>query len=195
MEERSSKQSIRSKYLMRRDNLSLTERKEKSREIWNHIKTLECYQKAEAILVYMDYRSEVMTTGLVEELLKPESGKLVYAPKVEGFDISFYEIKSYDDLRPGYQGIREPEENNLTRLTEKVCKEKNCLMLVPGAVFDHEFYRMGYGKGFYDRFIHKYDTIIKVGLAFSCQITKEIPTETHDKRMDYVITENTVMKR
>jgi len=53
---------------------------------------------------------------------------------------------------------------------------------------------MGYGKGFYDRFIHKYDNIIKAGLSFSCQIAKQIPIEAHDKKMDYIITENAVFK-
>ena len=194
MEERVSKQSIRSKYLGYRDNLSFSERKAKSREIWSRLKQLECYKKADVVLVYMDYRSGVMTTGLVEELLSEESGKKVYAPKVEGLDIFFYEIKELNDLKPGYQGIREPEINPLTMFSEKEYSEHNCLVLVPGAVFDRELFRMGYGKGFYDRFIHKYDNIIKAGLSFSCQIAKQIPIEAHDKKMDYIITENAVFK-
>ena len=65
-----NKQNIRTKYLNLRNNLSLSERKERSRKIWDKLMAEPSYQKAQAVLVYMDYRSEVMTTGLVEELFK-----------------------------------------------------------------------------------------------------------------------------
>ena len=110
------KQGIRSRYLGLRNNLSAGERKQKSQEIWEHVKGDPKYQAARAVLVYMDYRSEVMTTGLVEELLA-DTSKKVFAPKVEGMHIRFYEIKSLDELKKGYQGIREPEENPEKRFT------------------------------------------------------------------------------
>jgi len=188
-----SKQKIRSKYLAERDALSLSERKEKSRMIQDALKKELCYREADMVLVYMDYRSEVMTTTLVEELLS--SGKKVFAPRVKGFDILFYEIYSLEDLEQGYQGIREPMEKQEMLLSETVLREKNCLVLVPGAVFDRKLSRMGYGKGFYDRFLEKYgEYVFTVGLAFSCQIAKQVPTEQHDRRLDLIVTENEVIR-
>ena len=189
------KQGIRSKYLSYRDSLTKSERIEKSKRIWSKLKQEKCFQKAEIILTYMDYRSEVMTTGLVEELFLSESGKKVYAPTVEGMDIVFYEIHSMEELSAGYQGIREPKSDKERSFTEETAKGHKCLLLVPGAVFDRELNRMGYGKGFYDRFLHKYDNIemTKIGLAYNCQLAKQVPVEAHDKKMDLIITENEVL--
>lgn len=188
-----SKQSIRSKYLSVRGALSLPERKEKSSMICERLQMELCYREADIVLVYMDYRSEVMTTALVEELLS--SGKKIFAPRVQGFDIIFYEICSFEDLEEGYQGIREPIENKERLLREEELRDKNCLLLVPGAVFDRKLSRMGYGKGFYDRFLEKYgEYVFASGLAFSCQIAKQIPTENHDRGMDIIVTENEVIR-
>ena len=113
------KQNIRSRYLGLRDELSAEERRQKSRKIWEILKSDPAYQKAQAVLVYMDYRSEVMTTGLVEELLA-DSARRVFAPKVEGMYINFYEIRSLDELEGGYQGIREPRKSQDRKFTKEM---------------------------------------------------------------------------
>ncbi len=187
------KQGIRSRYLGLRNNLSAGERKQKSQEIWEHVKGDPKYQAARAVLVYMDYRSEVMTTGLVEELLA-DTSKKVFAPKVEGMHIRFYEIKSLDELKKGYQGIREPEENPEKRFTPDMAVRLEAVVLVPGAVFDRQRGRMGYGKGFYDRFLSDYREVYGIALSFSCQIAKEIPMEPHDRRPDIIVTENGIIR-
>lgn len=189
-----SKQSIRSKYLAYRDSLTKGERLEKSKKIWDNLKNETCFEEAEIVLVYMDYRSEVSTTELVKELLMPCSNKRVFAPKVEGMDISFYEIHTLEELVSGYQKIREPVGSDEALFTEETAKMQKCLLLVPGAVFDRELGRMGYGKGFYDRFLQRYDHITRAGFAFECQIAKQIPLEEHDKRMDMIVTERQVIK-
>ncbi len=187
------KQRIRSKYLSYRDSLTKSERLEKSRRIWDNLKREQSFYEAEVILAYMDYRSEVMTTDLVEELLLDER-KRVYVPLVEGMNIAFYEIHSLEELSAGYQGIREPQSKKETLFTEKEMKENKCFLLVPGAVFDKELGRMGYGKGFYDRFLHKYKHLTKAGLAYECQIAKQVPTEAHDIHMDMIVTEKQIIK-
>lgn len=186
------KQSIRNKYLGCRNGLTAKERSDKSNLICEKVKEQKVFAEARAVLVYMDYRSEVMTTRFVEELLSAGEKK-VYAPKVEGMDIQFYEIKALSDLKEGYQGIREPEGSPETLLTVEMTKDMKCLALVPGAVFDRERGRMGYGKGFYDRFLAKYTEVTTAALAFECQIAKSVPTEAHDRRMDMIITENEVI--
>lgn len=188
-----SKQALRSKYLGCRNSLSAGERKEKSAAIWGLLKQEEVYQKAQIVLAYMDYRSEVMTTGLVEEILSAGE-KRVFVPKVEGMNIQFYEITSLDDLLDGYQGIREPSGDKEKLFTEEVSRGADCLILVPGAVFDRERGRMGYGKGFYDRYLAAFPALTSVSPAFSCQIARKVPVEEHDKRPDMVITETEVIR-
>ncbi|MDE7286290.1 MAG: hypothetical protein K2N55_05555 [Lachnospiraceae bacterium] len=95
-----SKQELRSRYLNYRNQLSMRERREKSARIWEFLKAEKIYQNAENLLVYMDYRSEVMTCGVVEELLK-EHKKRIFAPKVEGMDIRFYEVTGMEDVAEG----------------------------------------------------------------------------------------------
>ena len=187
------KQGIRSRYLGLRNNLSAGERKQKSQEIWEHVKGDPKYQAAREVLVYMDYRSEVMTTGLVEELLA-DTSKKVFASKVEGMHIRFYEIKSLDELKKGYQGIREPEENPEKRFTPDMAARLEAVVLVPGAAFDRQRGRIGYGKGFYDRFFSDYGEVYGIALSFSCQIAKEIPMEPHDRRPDIIVTENGIIR-
>lgn len=186
------KQSIRAAFLNNRNALTLKERQEKSRTIWEYLKKTKAYEQAQAVLVYMDYRSEVMTTGLVEELLF-EKEKKVFAPRVEGFVIRFYEIGSLDELQEGYQGIREPEEKESGRFTLQMMTQQKSLVLVPGAVFDRSRGRMGYGKGFYDRFLAEYTELMSVGLAFDCQLAKKIPMQEHDVRPQMLITESGII--
>lgn len=189
------KQSIRNKYLSYRNSMTKNECLTKSMKIWENLKKEKSFQEAEIILVYMDYRSEVMTTGLVEELLLSENDKRVFAPVVEGFDIIFYEIRSLSDLHPGYQSIREPKSDPDKMFTEKLMRENKCFLLLPGTVFDRQLGRMGYGKGFYDRFLQKYKNLTSAGLAFSCQIAPvPVPAEPHDMKADMVITEDEVIK-
>ena len=187
------KQGIRSRYLGLRNNLSAGERKQKSQEIWEHVKGDPKYQAAREVLVYMDYRSEVMTTGLVEELLA-DTSKKVFAPKVEGMHIRFYEIKSLDELKKGYQGIREPEENPEKRFTPDMAARLEAVVLVPGAAFDRQRGRIGYGKGFYDRFFSDYGEVYGIALSFSFLFAKEIPMEPHDRRPDIIVTENGIIR-
>lgn len=104
------KQELRSKYLAYRDALSLKERKEKSERIMELLRGDASYRRAQAILVYMDYRSEVITTGLAEALFASGT-KRVFAPRVEGMDITFYEVASMEDFTEGYQKIREPYQS------------------------------------------------------------------------------------
>lgn len=189
-----SKQGVRSKYLAYRDGLIKSERVEKSRRIWENLKKQKEFSDAEIVLVYMDYRSEVMTAGLVEELLSQGSGKRVFAPKVEGLDIAFYEMNAMEDLLPGYQGIREPLQSERGLFTVHRMHAHKCLLLLPGAAFDRSLSRIGYGKGFYDRFLERFPDVTKAGLAFDCQIAKKIPTEAHDRKADMIVTETEVIR-
>lgn len=189
-----SKQSMRSKYLSCRDSLSKSERLERSRAVWENLKKEKSLQEAEIVLVYLDYRSEVITTFMVEELLGQNNEKRIFAPKVDGMNIDFYEIHSMEDLHMGYQGIREPQENKDKLFTPEMADRYRVFLFMPGAVFDRELGRMGYGKGFYDRYLQRVPGMTKAGIAFECQVAKKIPIEAHDKRADLIVTEKGVIK-
>ncbi len=188
-----SKQELRSRYLNYRNQLSMSERKEKSARIWELLEAEAVFQKADILLVYMDYRSEVMTCGRVEELLQQHK-KRIFAPKVEGMDIRFYEVKKMEDFMDGYQGIMEPSGDESRLFTEQMAKTQNCLLLVPGAVFDRQRGRMGYGKGFYDRYLAAFPALSSAALAFECQIAKKVPVESHDKRPDMIVTDKEIIR-
>ncbi len=200
------KQELRSKYLAYRDALSLKERKEKSERIMELLRGDASYRRAQAILVYMDYRSEVITTGLAEALFASGT-KRVFAPRVEGMDITFYEVASMEDFTEGYQKIREPYGEEEKRFAPQQFRGQSILVLVPGAVFDRQKGRIGYGKGFYDRFLEKLACACEKGgreeegafvrsaaLAFDCQLAKKVSVEAHDRRVDMIITETGIIQ-
>ena len=183
-----TKQELRNRYLQRRNDLSVRERKEKSIQVLQNLKKLPEFQKAEEVLIYLNYRSEVETLPFVEELLQQKE-KRVFVPKVCGMDIRFFEIISMEDVESGYQGILEPKEGMIEFSVQKP-DGKNCIMVLPGSVFDRKCNRMGYGKGFYDRFMKLVPQMYGAGLAFDCQVAPAIPIQAHDYRMNALITES-----
>lgn len=197
------KQEVRNRFLERRNELSQEQRREKSDRIREFLCQEPVFQRARTVLVYMDYRSEVITTPLVEELFA-QGTRQVFAPRVEGMDIVFYQVHSMKDFETGYQGIREPSRepspgagpvmggNTPVRFEPHMAggeEEGTCLILVPGSVFDRQGGRMGYGKGFYDRFLAGAPSLYSVGLAFACQVTGKVPAQAHDRSVHMLVTE------
>lgn len=181
------KKSLRKQILKIRNEMSYAERRAKSGQILSALSDMELYKRADTILFYIDYQSEVMTTPLIVHALS--QGRQVYLPKVTGTEMDFYQIHDILDLREGYKGIREPEGGALFENAQT-----DMLMVMPGAVFDRHCHRIGYGKGFYDRYLgrmqQKKIKIPVVALCFACQMLDEIPYEAHDIMPDMVLTEN-----
>ncbi len=181
-----AKRQLRKETLACRDAIPLCERIEKSRHICEMILQMECYRQADALLAYVDYQSEVITKPILEAALLER--KPVFVPKVEGEEMAFYQITDLSELVEGYKGIREPAGG---RAFDRQAKE--AFILMPGAVFDKHRHRIGYGKGFYDRYIaHLAQMEVDfhlVALGFSCQMHEEIPYEEHDIRPDMIMTE------
>ena len=104
----------------------------------------------------------------------------------------FYRIQSLAELKEGYKGILEPEGN--TESYEYAPEEAaNCLLLMPGSIFDPLGNRMGYGGGFYDRYLEQHPVFYKAAVAFSFQIVDHIETESYDLKPDCIITEQAVL--
>lgn len=190
------KESIREKSLKLRNALSASEREEKSEVIQNKLFALKSYKEAEIILIYAAYQSEVHTLPVMEQALA--DGKKVFCPKVLGEDMEFYQIENTEMLEAGYKGILEPSISVERSLREVLKPESGSqiLMLMPGCAFDKNCGRLGYGKGFYDRYLIKNSDMAmsKIALSYECQVWPEIPQDEQDVRPDMVITEEAVYK-
>ena len=181
-----TKTFIRKKILSQRDGMMDKDRAEFSKIITETVLGLNEVFCARNILCYAGYKSEVQTMELMKELLR--LGKNVYVPRVNGFDMDFYRIDSLNDLLEGYKEILEPAER---------CKDiyeganpEDTVMFMPGVVFGSDGSRIGYGKGFYDRYLAKYDIMKRIALCFSIQLLESIPSDAHDKKVSVIVTEN-----
>ena len=174
------KKEIRELVFSRRKELSPAWAEEKSRVICRQITESDLFVKADAVYVYMDCKNEVSTKLLCEEAWK--RGKRVAAPKVEGEDMVFYYISSWQDVAPGYYDIPEP-------VTQRAASDEEALLIVPGVGFDAKRHRCGYGKGFYDRYLSAHPSHPTVAVAFEFQMMDEVPSQEHDILPEYLITE------
>ena len=145
------------------------------------------FKNAKCVCFYVSLPSEVNTAGMIGKSL--QMGKRVLVPKtnLENKELSLYEIKHRTkDLKKGAYGVMEPRPEN-TRLAG--LEEVDCLV-IPGVVFDKKNNRIGRGKGYYDRFLKKFEPeVFKIGLAFSFQVVSRIPVNAHDEPVDKVLTD------
>ena len=188
------KRRLRSEILAIRNTMPLLLRQQKSDKILQTVYDIGAYKDAEVILTYVDYQSEVITSPLIERALL--EGKKVYCPKVSGDDMDFYRISSLNYLKEGYKGIREPEAEELFIAIPQNPPDKKPLVIMPGVAFDMDCHRIGYGKGFYDRFLTRMSEngmdFYKIGLAYECQLVDKVPYETHDISLNVIVTENDI---
>ena len=110
-------------------------------------------------------------------------------PKVVGKDMIFYRLTDFSQLESGYFGIPEPREDG------EVTRWEDALMIMPGVAFDKNCNRVGYGGGFYDRFLEKHPKICRVAVSFSFQILEEVPTEPTDICPEIIVTEDRTYRK
>lgn len=178
------KKKLRKEALAKRKKIPAEERVEKSRRITEHILQSEVYQKAKSVFSFVSMGSEVETRDILKRAWK--DGKTVAVPKMkQGREMVFLKIESFADLKEGRFGVMEPFGG------EEQMPAEGDLFLVPGALFDRNKNRIGYGGGFYDTYFEKHQGYRKIGLAFSEQISEtDIPTEVNDIPLDDIVTEN-----
>lgn len=204
-----TKKELRKAMLACRDAMPMEVRKEKSLLMQQALLAHPVYREASQVLSYAHFRSEAETATLLEQALWDK--KELYCPRVIGkgpeSEMEFYRITDLADLKPGAYGILEP----------KICEErkfmpradKKALMVVPGAAFDRNGFRLGYGGGYYDRYLARYlsdefatgsefgaaenvNCFTTAAFLFSEQMVNSIPTETHDFAVDLLVTEQGV---
>lgn len=175
-----TKKEIRKKIFAARKACTSEQIDSWSRDITKRVVSLPAFRHAQRILVYADYNHEVVTRYLIEEAWR--RGKEVAVPKVVGKNMIFYKLTDFSQLEPGYFGIPEPSEG-------EVVEWPQALMIMPGVAFDKKNHRVGYGGGFYDRYLEKHPEIQRVAVAFSFQILEEVPTEPTDICPQIIVTE------
>ena len=166
--------------LEKRDTTSFDFIKLASQKIHNRLKQIEIFRNAKKIACYYPIGSEVLTQNIMQELLG--DGKEISLPKVQEDDLIFRKITGLKDLEKGAFGIMEPKDN---------CPEVNDIdvVLVPTVGITKNGFRLGYGHGFYDRFISK-SNAKTISLTYSKQIVKSIPVSENDEKIDWVVTED-----
>ena len=194
------KKAFRKAMLAKRDAIPYENRIEADKVRNERVRNWEIYQNAELLLFYVSYRTEADTLQLLKEAI--EAGRKVAVPKVVGTDMFFYRITELTQLVEGYKGILEPDTERCEAVSgtqgaggvhveslNGLTFPKRTLLFVPGCAFDEKGGRMGYGGGFYDRFMEQYPDVLKVALAYEAQLEEEVPREAHDKPVDVIITE------
>jgi 5-formyltetrahydrofolate cyclo-ligase len=185
------KKNFRAAALRARDALSEQQRNLKSSLILERLSGMGVFKEAVSFFVYVSFASEVETHGLIRILL--DVGKHVSVPCIDRSSkiMTASVIKSMEhDLRPGCFGILEPAPGCLNQVESRLID----VVIVPGAAFTTDGFRIGYGGGYYDRFL-KSCPAVSVGIAFDMQVVDKIPFDVQwDVPLDYVVTESRIIQ-
>ena len=204
---REDKKALRRQLKEIRDSIPEELRKAYSESILSNLLKIEEFKNAGTVLLFANAGSEVLTDGIFLSCI--ENGKSVYYPKVSGADMVFVKVSDLTELIPGYRGIREPATTLNTLFLESITCESaaiiengnenklltgldilsGAVIVCPGLGFTKNGERIGYGGGYYDRFVSAYPELRRIGVCFEAQICDHIPTNENDFRMNNVVTE------
>jgi len=181
------KKAFRKKILTVRDNISEKDRAKKSLAIKKRLEKLEIFQDAYTVMFYVSFGSEVETHQLIKESFRE---KRVAVPLVWEKDLLVKQITDFGQLSPGAWTILEPEARQKSLGLSNIN-----VMIVPGVTYDKNHHRMGYGGGYYDKLLARKDEggFVSIGLAFEEQIVDDVPTETNDQKVDFIITDKKII--
>lgn len=181
------KKTVRQKMRETRDALTMEDIDIHSKQITKQLLQSSLYKECTHLCVYEAFRNEVSCKYITEQAF--QDGKYVYLPVTDATTktMEFYEITVDTIYREGNYGIREPELNDCS----KTLQEK-ALVLMPGLAFDQNKHRLGYGGGYYDKYLSLHKEHITVALCYNFQIVDELPYEEHDILPDYIVTEREI---
>lgn len=181
---RKIKQEFRARSKQYRESLSKNEKQVLESEILERVLELTEIKNAKTVLCYVSTPIEVDTKKLIEKLIL--LGKAVAVPKcIDGTrDMNFYLISSLEQTEVGAFGVFEPNVGKC----EKLRDYRSAVCIIPGLMFDSEGYRLGYGKGYYDRFLSKFSGA-KIGICFEKCYIENLPHGFFDVASDIVVTE------
>jgi 5-formyltetrahydrofolate cyclo-ligase len=184
------KKSLRKQVLHIRAELTEEARREKSAVIRRNILDFPLFHAAQCVFTFIPFGNEVDIKAVIDE--GKNAGKRIAIPKTfvkEKYMVP-YEYEGSGELVQGVYGIQEPEPGK----AKIVQPSEIDLILVPGVAFDRKGGRLGYGGGFYDRFLAGYDGRPPlVAVCFKDQLVEEVPMETHDFQVDYIVTDDEII--
>jgi 5-formyltetrahydrofolate cyclo-ligase len=187
------KLALRQRIIAARDNLTPTLRAHSSKHIVDQITDLAIYKSARTVLGYLNFGSEMVSEAWIRQALT--DGKRVLLPRVNKASkrLELFEVKDLDsDVVAGTYGIREPVVERCGRF--EALGEID-LILMPGVAFDREGGRLGYGGGYFDKLLaHLPHRPALIAGAFAMQMVAEVPQEASDYKVDYLITENELIR-
>jgi 5-formyltetrahydrofolate cyclo-ligase len=192
------KRRLRKDFIHKRDSINPEQKRLKEAAIEKRLFALKEFKKAESILLYVSFRSEVNTKNYLEDVIT--LGKKLVLPRVEANrrSLRLFEVTDPSELSPGYMGILEPK----IKKDREISLNNIDLVIIPGTGFDLTGSRIGYGGGYYDRLL-SYESkqlarvekhIMTVALAFEEQIGDEIPAEPHDIKVDMIVTDKRLIR-
>jgi 5-formyltetrahydrofolate cyclo-ligase len=180
------KRSLRSSTLAMRRALTPQQVAERSASLQQRFLSLPEFMEAKLLALYAPIHQEVDTALVAADALA--SGKTLLYPAVTGDDMEFRRVASMDQFTPGRFGIREPVGDAVDPAAADV-------IVVPGVAFDLQGRRIGYGKGYYDRCLHRLEGRgMLIAFCFEFQLFEEIVGEPHDVAMDLIVTEGRVVR-
>lgn len=183
------KSIIRKEILRLRNNLKSEEKNSLDKKIFNSLIESNIYKESKKIFIYVSYNNEVDTKEIIKHSF--ENNKIIYVPKIniEDKTMNAVKIHSLNELYVNKYGILEPnivDKNDVGLEFD--------FIIMPGMVFDKAGNRIGYGGGYYDKYLSSLSyKVDKVALAYNFQIVDNIKTEEHDIKVDYIITDNEIM--
>lgn len=193
-----TKKEIRQQINIEKSKLSMEEINLKSSIVTKRFLDSTEYKESKVIYLYLAFNQEIRTDVILERAFHDH--KKVAVPRIEPIihevkserekEMNFYYINSKDELATGFYGILEPSCNN-------IAKDPQVLMVMPGLAFDRDFYRIGYGGGYYDEYLMRNNTnhYIKVALAYDFQILEHVMHKEYDVRVDQIITPTLHLKK
>lgn len=181
-----TKQDLRKFYKQKRKEI--VDKTVKDEQININLINFKAFQNAKTVFCYVSLKDEVSTDLIIKSALF--YGKQVAVPccKDDKGNMEFYLINSLSDLKIGSFGIREPDIDKCIMLNDF----DNSVCIVPAVCFDKHGNRLGYGKGYYDRFLNLF-TSCSIGLCYNDFVLDEIPVDDFDKQVDYIITEKGII--
>lgn len=179
------KEEIRLETLKKRQAISPDVWQSSTEIIAKEITAHDWFREATDIYCYLDCKGEVGTRQIIEEAWR--LGKSVWAPQVDKTALKFIALHSFEELAKGRFGLLEPKG-------EEAADGVDGLVIVPGVAFDVSRARIGYGKGYYDRYLKEHPKLHTIAAAFDVQVLDEIPQEDNDIKPQILITETRTIK-
>ena len=175
--------ALRADMIKKRDDMPTSLRKELSERICRNVCSLSEFQSEERIFAYYPMRSEVDITPIFD---LPKAFRL---PRTLGDDMDFYSYRKGDILKEGRFGVREPDPD-----TAQKNGSDEGIMIVPGVVFSREGHRIGYGKGYYDRYLAASPMLITIGVCYCLQVVERFAVKSSDIALDIIVTEDEIIR-